>query len=70
MSSAFKMAQDRNADINALRRMTESVTDYGETVMAPLNADEAARLALYLLDQAGMSVDDQTQVLEMLKRGF
>lgn len=42
---------------------TEEVVGRGNEIMKDLDEVQAARLALYLLDQAGLTIEQQTRVL-------
>lgn len=52
--------------VTALNNVISSIEEYGADVMSKLDEEGAARLALYLLDQAGMSIEDQTKVLNLI----
>lgn len=60
----------KQRQIEALNNVTGEVAAYGAEVMAKLDEEGAARLALYLLDQAGLSVEAQSLVLGLIEQRF
>lgn len=64
------MTNRKKDQIEALNNVTGCVETYGAEVMSKLDEEGAARLALYLLDQAGLSVDAQTKVLALVEQKF
>jgi hypothetical protein len=61
------MTMTKQEQIDDLREAMRPVEALGAQVVRDLDAQDAARLALYLLDHAGLSVGAQSVVLGLLE---